>query len=183
MKKTLFVLVLLVAFSGLAMAQGVEKGQREVNFAFGYFDAKISDVSTKAFTLVGQAGWFVTDNLVVGGQLGYINAKMDVDDSDLKATAWMIGPYVQWHFMPKQKWTPFVGFAYNQLHAKGERNGDESDNLLKNRWELQAGIKYYPVKNVGITAGVSYGKIKMNEDLTDDNMKVWSLTSGLIFVF
>ncbi len=179
--------VLLFATCGGAAAQGIEKGQIEFSFSLGYFDLDVGNVNASAWLVLGQAAYAVTDRLEVGGLGGYVNLDGTLDDENGTISAWMIGPVVQFNFMPKQKWTPFVGASYAILHGSAEAGKQDTGNLLDSRWSLDAGIKYYPVEHVGIVTAVSYGKIAIEEgnlDFTDpEDITLWMVSSGISLRF
>jgi hypothetical protein len=100
MKKILCVLI----FSGISTfsySQFIKKGSVIGGGSFDFQTAKYKDSDSKSysFSLIPWAGYLVSDNLVVGGNLEFQNSGSKTSSSDYKSNSnsILIGPFVRYY--------------------------------------------------------------------------------------
>ncbi|PWS31326.1 outer membrane beta-barrel protein [Pedobacter paludis] len=146
MKKVLLSLLMVVGIGFVANAQ-TEKG----SWMVGAQAANINYNTTSevfSFSLSPQAGYFVKDNLAIGGKLS-----LDiVSASGSTATSWGIGPFVRGYFGGTEKAKFFAegnvglgGISYSGASSTAYNLG------------ATVGYAYFITKNVGLETGLGYG--------------------------
>jgi outer membrane protein len=160
MKKVLLSAVALLAF-GFANAQeeksngGFSKGDVFVTgaFTFGSSNDKDSDVKTNSFEIAPQVGYFLTENIAIGGKLGFASMKEEtsgVDTEDMSGLT--LGAFGRYYFTPANQFSLFanLGLDYSSMKDKladAKLNGFQAG--------LGAGMNYFVSSNFSIEAGVA----------------------------
>jgi outer membrane protein len=160
MKKVLLSAVALLAF-GFANAQeeksngGFSKGDVFVTgaFTFGSTNDKDSDVKTNSFEIAPQVGYFLTENIAIGGKLGFASMKEEtsgVDTEDMSGLT--LGAFGRYYFTPANQFSLFanLGLDYSSMKDKladAKLNGFQAG--------LGAGMNYFVSSNFSIEAGVA----------------------------
>lgn len=160
MKKVLLSAVALLAF-GFANAQeeksngGFSKGDVFVTgaFTFGSSNDKDNDVKTNAFEIAPQVGYFLTENIAIGGKLGFGSFKVEdtgVDVVDMSGLT--LGAFGRYYFTPANQFSLFanLGLDYSSMKDKladAKVNGIDAG--------LGFGMNYFVSSNFSIEAGVA----------------------------
>ncbi|NHM04606.1 outer membrane beta-barrel protein [Flavobacterium celericrescens] len=161
MKKVLFSAVALLAF-GFANAQeeskgngGFSKGDVFVTgaFTFGSTNDKDSDVKTNGFEIAPKVGYFLTENIAIGGKIGYSSMKEESSGVDTEDMAGLtVGAFGRYYFTPANQFSLFanLGLDYSSMENKladSKVNGFDAG--------LGAGLNYFVSSNFSIEAGVA----------------------------
>ncbi len=171
MKKWIVAVAVMVALcSGAAWAQGLEKGNTEVQFALDF--TKQTDVA-KRFDVLASAGYLFTDHIEGGASINY--TRVSPETPGPTASQGSIGVMGAWNFSPRQVMTPYVAVQILPIFLGGSR---DTANWA---WELSAGLKYYPYHNAGYTANIFYGKTHLKGG--GDTAGEYGLRAGLLFKF
>ena len=159
MKKVLLSAVALLAF-GFANAQeeekgngGFSKGSMFVSGAFSIDSEKTGDAKSSDFEIAPKFGYFVTDNIAIGGKLGYTSMKeenaagVEIQD-DVKFT---VGAFGRYYFTPASQFSLYgqFGFDYSTVEDKLSVV-DSKENEIDVR--LGLGLSYFLNKNWAIEA-------------------------------
>jgi outer membrane protein len=169
MKKVLFSAVALLAF-GFANAQeeksangGFSKGDVFVTGAFLLGSEKTGDAKSSSFEIAPQLGYFLTENIAIGGKLGYKTEKAEnaagVETTDKSGFA--VGGFGRYYFTPASQFSLFanLGLDYSSM-----------DNKLADFQEaefglgLGAGLNYFVSSNFSIEAGVAVLSYTSNDN-------------------
>ena len=158
MKKVLLSAVALLAF-GFANAQeeksngGFSKGDVFVTGAFLLNSEKTGDEKSSSFEIAPQVGYFLTENIAIGGKLGYKTEKAEnaagVETTDKAGFA--VGGFGRYYFTPANQFSLFanLGLDYSSM-----------DNKLADVQEaefglgLGAGLNYFVSSNFSLEAGL-----------------------------
>ena len=169
MKKVLLSAVALLAF-GFANAQEEEKGNGNGGFskgsmfisgAFSIESESTDDVKSSGFEIAPKFGFFVTDNIAIGGKLGYESMKADngfVDTTD--RTALTVGAFGRYYMTPASQFSLFGEFGVDytswdnkladvQENEIGVGLGLGLSYFLNNNWAIEAtwaGLRYETTK-------------------------------------
>ena len=160
MKKVLLSAVALLAF-GFANAQeeksngGFSKGDVFVTgaFTFGSTNDKDDEVKTNGFEIAPKIGYFLTENIAIGGKIGFSSSKTEdtgVDTKDLSGLT--LGAFGRYYFTPANQFSLFanLGLDYSSMKDKladAKLNGFQAG--------LGAGMNYFVSSNFSIEAGVA----------------------------
>jgi hypothetical protein len=135
MKRSLMVLALLGGLLGGVATASVQKGDTELDALGGFitenFDSDVGGGDFDLFFLSASIGYFLTDNVRVGGSVAYANV-----DNGLSLDVWAIGGSAKYHFMPTNQWVPYVG---GQVFYASLSDGGDADGIL---WGPVAGLRY-----------------------------------------
>jgi outer membrane protein len=158
MKKVLLSAVALLAF-GFANAQeekaneGFAKGDIFVTGAFTLGSEKTGDVKSSSFEIAPQVGFFLTENIAIGGKLGYASMKAENALGDTQDEAGLtVGAFGRYYFTPASKFSLFaqLGLDYSSMDDKLADAQTAELGL-----GLGAGMNYFVSPNFSIEAGVA----------------------------
>ncbi len=133
MKRGLILLsVIGLALAGAANAS-VQQGDTELDL-LGGFETLNGEANNDVDNIFveGRLGYFVSDNIQVG-VLGAVDwAEEEVAGGDDEVTAYSVGGFANYHFMPTNQWVPYVGgrIAYSFAETEfADGTDDEFDGL------------------------------------------------------
>ena len=159
MKKVLFSAVALLAF-GFVNAQeksngGFSKGDAFVSgaFTFGSTNDKDTKVKTNGFEIAPQVGYFLTENIAIGGKLGFGSMKEEtngVDTEDMSGLT--LGAFGRYYFTPANQFSLFANLGLDYSSMK-DKLADSKVNGFNAG--LGAGMNYFVSSNFSIEAGVA----------------------------
>ncbi|RZL41863.1 MAG: porin family protein [Pedobacter sp.] len=169
MKKVILSALAVMTF-GFANAQeatgngGFSKGSMFLSGAFSLESSKTGESKTSGFEIEPRFGYFVTDNIAIGGKLGYASSKAEtagVDTAD--NTALTIGAFGRYYFTPASQFSLFgqAGLDYSSIENKladaksneiGVNVGLGLSYFVSNDWAIEAtwaGLGYTSNDNGG----------------------------------
>ena len=170
MKKIILTAVALLAF-GFANAQeegkgngGFAKGDVFVSGAFSIGSEKTGDDKSNGFEIEPKVGYFVTENIAIGGKLGFASYKAEDtfgDTDDLSALT--VGAFGRYYMTPASQFSLFgqLGFDYSTIDDKladvqenefGLNLGLGLSYFVSNNWSIEAtwaGLGYTSNDNGG----------------------------------
>jgi outer membrane protein len=160
MKKVLLSAVALLAF-GFANAQeeeksangGFSKGDLFVTGAVTFGSEKTGDAKSNSFEVAPQVGYFLTENIAIGGKLGFSSQKADNGSFDTVDNAgFTVGAFGRYYFTPANQFSLFgqLGLDYSSMDNK---LADFKYNVIDAG--LGFGMNYFVSSNFSIEAGVA----------------------------
>lgn len=126
MKKVILSALAVMTF-GFANAQegngngGFSKGSMFVSGAFSIESSKTGESKTSGFEIEPKFGYFVTENIAIGGKLGYASSKAEAAGVDTEDnTALTIGAFGRYYFTPASQFSLFgqAGLDYSSVENK-----------------------------------------------------------------
>jgi opacity protein-like surface antigen len=126
MKKIVLSMVAILAF-GFANAQesstgkGFAKGNIFVSGSVGITSEKTGDDKSSGFEIEPKVGFFVTDNIAIGGKLGYASLKSENAITDTEDQARLtVGAFGRYYFTPASDFSLFgeLGVDYSSIEDK-----------------------------------------------------------------
>jgi opacity protein-like surface antigen len=169
MKKVILSALAVMTF-GFANAQegngngGFSKGSMFVSGAFSIESSKTGESKTSGFEIEPKFGYFVTENIAIGGKLGYASSKAEAAGVDTEDnTALTIGAFGRYYFTPASQFSLFgqAGLDYSSVEnkltdAKGNEIGINVglglSYFVSNDWAIEAtwaGLGYTTNDNGG----------------------------------
>lgn len=152
MKKLLLTAAAVFAF-GFANAQegGFAKGDIFVSGAFGISSEKTGDAKSSEFEIEPKIGFFVTENIAVGGKLGYKtnNAENAAGIKTTDEAALTVGAFGRYFITPASKFSLFgqLGVDYSSIDDKLDDEQEKEIGI-----NLGLGLNYFVSKNFSIEA-------------------------------
>lgn len=183
MKKVLLSALAILAF-GLANAQeekstngGFSKGDVFVSGAITFGSDKTGDYKENSFEIAPQVGYFLTENIAIGGKLGFSSYKEENNGEDWSdESGFTFGAFGRYYFTPANQFSLFaqLGVDYSSLEDKLSNNYKESEL----GFGLGAGLNYFVSSNFSIEAGVAVLGYSSNDNGGDGADKTNTLSFG-----
>ncbi len=161
MKKVILSLAAVFAF-GFANAQdknsneGFSKGDVFVSGSFGFGSTKTGDNKDSSFNFSPVAGYFLTENIAVGVELGIGTTKNDNGGNgttstftETKTNSFGGGVYGRYYFAPASKFSPFANLGFGFGSTK--RTTDSKLGSISTSTETKG-----KTMNVGLGLGFNY---------------------------
>lgn len=166
MKKVLLSAVAILGFT-FANAQeeattsngGFAQGDVFITGSFGITSSKAYDMNTgdllktNGFAISPKVGYFVTENIAIGGKLGYGAAKVEVDGvpGESKVNELTLGAFGRYYFTPANQFSLFGDLGVDYMST----NYDSMD-LKRNGINagLGLGMNYFVSSNFSLEAGI-----------------------------
>lgn len=158
MKKVLLSAVALLAF-GFANAQeekstngGFSKGDVFVTGAVTLSSTSMDEDKSSSFEIAPQVGYFLTENIAIGGKIGYSSEKAENAFGDTEDMAgFTVGAFGRYYFTPASQFSLFgqLGLDYASMEDK---LADYKVNAIGAG--LGFGMNYFVSSNFSIEAGV-----------------------------
>jgi hypothetical protein len=126
MKKVLLSAFAVLAF-GFANAQeekgngGFAKGDLFVSGAVTLGSTKAGDDKTSGFEIEPKIGYFISENIAIGGKLGYVSTKAEDATGDTEdQSGFTVGGFGRYYFAPASQFSLFaeLGVNYSSLEDK-----------------------------------------------------------------
>ena len=175
MKKVLLSAVALLAF-GFANAQeeeksangGFSKGDMFISGSFGINSFKQDEFKSSEFSIAPSFNYFVTENISVGGKIGYASASDAVIDSfegeelPYASTAdynrLTIGAMGRYYFTPASQFSLFgqlgLDYGISTITKFDEMDIDEGNKVNSLNIGLGLGMNYFVSSNFSLEAGI-----------------------------
>ena len=159
MKKVILTVVALFAF-GFANAQdeklnsseGFSNGDVFVSGSLSFGSIKTGDFKTNSFEIAPKLGFFVSDNIALGGKLGYNSTtQTDFPDPDIKFSEFSIGAFGRYYATPASKFSVFGELGFDFVTGKVEQGSDE---MKRDGFDIAVGpgISYFLSQNFAMEA-------------------------------
>lgn len=157
MKKS--ILIVAIAVLGLsANAQeettndGFSKGDVFISGSIGYDSQETGPFKTSTFEIAPRAGYFVSESIAVGLQIGYLSTKSenfsgDVEDFSVLA----LGAFGRYYFSPSKRFSLFGQLGINYLTAEDNLSGGKADGF---GFALAPGISYFVSEHFALEATI-----------------------------
>ena len=157
MKKVLLSAVALLAF-GFANAQeeekgngGFSKGSMFVSGAVSIGSDKTGDDKSSGFEIEPRFGYFVSDNIAIGGKLGYRSDKAEdafLGDTQDEARL-TVGAFGRYYFTPASQFSLFGQLGLDYSSVDNKLNDVKENEIGVN---LGLGLSYFVSKNWALEA-------------------------------
>ncbi|SHI47437.1 autotransporter domain-containing protein [Flavobacterium haoranii] len=167
MKKVLLSAVAILGFT-FANAQeeattsngGFAQGDVFVSGALTLNSSKTGDFKMNSFVVAPKVGYFVTENIAIGGMLAYSNDKVELGNSATNS-GFGVGAFGRYYFTPANQFSLFAELAANYMTYDNEFGVDYDGSLYAADYKnnvfgvnLGAGMNYFVSPNFSLEAGV-----------------------------
>jgi outer membrane protein len=174
MKKTIIFLLCIISMSA-AKAQ-TAAGNMMAGGSFKYTSYSYNGGDNKRNTIVFSPsfGYFISDNLAIGGEIGLESTTEDVGAENLKSSLFGIGPFVRYYkFTGNEKFAFFgqAGFAYAAGKRELAGGGDVKRSVFA--FDVSPGFSYFFTEHWALDFSLSLLTIQSedpNKDADDDNV-------------
>ena len=143
--KKLFLFAALALFAFNVNAQdedndsngyGWSKGDIYISGSVGIMSTSFGDAKDNGFTFMPQVGFLVSDNVAIGGQLGFMsnNSEDTGGNTVSESNTFMVGAYGKYLFTPEDRFTTYLGAGLNYMSEK-----DKISDVTYDGFEIGAG--------------------------------------------
>lgn len=143
MKKVILAAIAVMGF-GFANAQttGFAKGDAFISGALTLGSEKTGDVKTSTFEIEPRVGYFVTENIAIGGKLGYKTVKDATD-------AFTVGAFGRYYFTPASQFSVFGQAGLDFTNTKFKAADAKANEFGAN---IGLGLSYFLSNHFAIEA-------------------------------
>ncbi len=186
MKKTFFtLLVMMMAFGAFAQYQ---QGRMLVGGTVGFSTTKdkskaggttVTHGTNTDFSIAPQFGYFVIDNLAVGGNLDISLSKYNPEndnDTESTTTSLAIAPFVR-YYLPQNIFFHGQFGVGTGKYKETEGNVSQEQKFSTSQWQLAVGYAAFLTDNVAVEPMIGYGST--TRKYKDTNPEFKDLTPGL----
>lgn len=144
--------------------KGFSNGDVFISGAVGFGTTSTGDLSESEFTIAPRVGFFVSDNIAIGVELGYVSSTSDVATFDpiigetsyeLKNNTFAIGGFGRYYATPASDFSIFGQLSIAYATSKSEAADlDGSSEFKANGFNfgLAPGISYFVSDNLALEA-------------------------------
>lgn len=149
---------MIVAVCG-SLYTGSVSGQTEKGdwLVGGLLDLNTAKNST-TFNFSPNAGYFLVDNLAIGGNLVFAYDKL----GDLKVTTFGIGPFVRYYFTDDKVRPFFAGDMTFEKRKFETTQGSNTEDAFS--WFLGGGAAFFINENVAVDGIIGYSHSKVSDE-------------------
>ncbi|WP_103068318.1 outer membrane beta-barrel protein [Aquimarina sediminis] len=178
MKKILITAVALVSFA-TAIAQdentteGFAKGDIFVSGSVGFNSQKHADDKLSSFEITPSVGYFISENITIGGRIGFESTKVEGDSFETdflstpgKSSTFSIGAFGRYYTTPANKFSIFGELAANYLSTKVDPDATTTDTTIDGFGiGLSPGVSYFLSSNFALEA--TWGALQYSTSKAD----------------
>jgi opacity protein-like surface antigen len=205
MKKIILSAIALVAF-GFANAQdattatggkGFANGDVFISGSVGFSSSSTGDFKSNSFNITPMVGFFVSDNIAIGGMIGYASSTQDefdgLDIFEVKENTFSVGAFGRYYTTPSSDFSFFgeLGIAY--ATSKQEVEGVDGESKTNGfGFALSPGVSYFISNNFALEASIgalSYTSAKPDADGAESTdtfgleLNLTDIQLGLVYKF
>lgn len=154
---------------------GFSNGDMFLTGSLGYSSSKTGEFKSNEFTISARFGYFVTNNIVIGPQLSYMDGTSNEFDPiiggpvDVDTSAFEAGAFGRYYFTPSRNFSFFGQLEVAYATAKSETGfGEFKANGFG--FELAPGISYFVSDHIAFEAtfgALGYNTVKPDVDGAD----------------
>jgi outer membrane protein len=180
-KAILVVLSCLIGFTGFGQ---IIKGTKAIGGGLSYSSTIQpgylgEDDSDSSFEIIPGIGYFVSDGLLIGINLGYSYGKTTAFGGDTKSSGFAVGPLVR-YYKPTSNENFAIYGQFSFLYGSGKEtdsNNQETKTsaidiaispgfvyFLNNHWAVELGFR-----------GIGYSSSDPDKDIDNDNVKTFDI--------
>jgi len=133
------------------------------NVGFSSFKNRDTDLKATEFRIIPEAGYFISDHIALGLELGYLNVNIEAIDTvngitgviDQEANSFLAGVYSRYYFTPQKVFSFFGSLGLDYIDSKQEQLGGNTDiEIDVFRVGLDTGINYFLSNSFALTTTI-----------------------------
>lgn len=147
-------------------------------------DIQNGETRNTSFGLRPRVGYFIINDLAIGGEVAFSTSKAKNDDLNFEATgtSFSFAPFVRYYFTEgiiKPFLQGSVGIGFSNSKTEGDFGENESKNSIFN-YGFDGGVTFFLNKSISIDTGIGYAYSSSKaRDNNDDNVRF--VNSGFFF--
>ncbi|GAA4883030.1 hypothetical protein GCM10023311_01430 [Flaviramulus aquimarinus] len=169
---------------------GFSQGNIYASGSLNFNSSKTGDFKDNSFNFIPCVGFFVSDNVAVGAQLGIGSSKSENGSSTISEfSTFAVGAYAKYYFTPAEQFSFFGRFGVNYESAKNKISDVKADGFA---FELNPGLNYFLSECIAIHAtfgALGYSSFKQDTPGAEStnnfglNLDLKDIGFGVIVVF
>ena len=201
MKKFMFSMIALASFMAVQAQEeeggkGFAKGDVFASGSLGYSSQKTGEEKYNQFNVIPRVGYFVSDNVAIGAQLGYGNSKATyytgMEWDERTTNSFSAGAFARYYATPGNTFSFFGQLQANYSTSKTEYEGGGEDKRNGFDVGVAPGISYFISDHIALetTFGVlSYATSKPDADGAEStntfnlNLNLSNVVFGIVYKF
>lgn len=200
MKKAFFTLAALAVVSFTQAQQtdtvgGFSKGDAFISGNVSYGTQKTDDFKQSSFTVAPMVGYFVSNNIAIGGSVAYTSGKNEGGSTETTSNSLNIGAFGRYYFMPSNQFSVFAQLQAGYLTRKNETEGGSfSEEYKENGFAagFGPGVNYWLSDKFALETFVGFINYSSTEPDVDNaeatnrfniGLNLSNVTFGLIYKF
>lgn len=154
MKRIFLAAIAVMGFTfANAQTTGFSKGNTFISGALSISSDKTGDAKSNGFEIEPKVGYFLTENIALGGKLGFRSDKFENDSKD---NAFTVGAFGRYYFTPASQFSVFGQLGLDYTGHKYKPGNGKSNELGAG---LGLGLSYFLSNHFAIEAtwaGLNY---------------------------
>lgn len=147
MKKIILAAIAVMGFTfANAQTTGFSKGSTFISGAVSISSDKTGDAKTNGFEIEPRVGYFVSENIALGGKLGFSSDKFE---SGAKENAFTVGAFGRYYFTPASQFSVFAQLGVDYTSHKLKPSDVKSNEFGVG---LGLGLSYFLSNHFAIEA-------------------------------
>jgi opacity protein-like surface antigen len=159
---------------------GFKAGDVFVTGSIGIGSESTGDDKTNSFNISPKVGYFLMENIAVGGALGYTSGKTESPGiPDVKTSEFSIGAFGRYYVTPASSFSIFGEVGVDYIHSKIEAATEDNSNAF--RIGLAPGVNYFVSEHFALEAKFGILSYRTDKPDADGVEKTDSFNFGLNF--
>lgn len=198
MKKLLTVSAMLIlGFANAQMTKGdwvisgnTGLGFNNTNSFTKVQGVKYGEVKTSSFSVTPSVGYFVTDGLAVGIDLGFNSISTKENSNKTTVSSFSVMPTATYYFKTGSKFIPFlgagIGYSTNKLKYDFDSSSIDPLLLLETEtvtdglaWKLKGGVTYMATQSLGLNLGLGFDQFYTKDTYSNVEYKTSTNNFGV----
>lgn len=148
--------ILVAALAVLGLSANAQEADNNGGFAkddlfisgsVGYSSESTGDIKNNQFEITPRLGYFVSENIAVGLQLGYQSVKDETPTGDTESSTFNVGAFGRYYFMPASKFSLFGQLGVDYMSTDYDAYKESGFGVA-----LAPGISYFVSNNFALEA-------------------------------
>lgn len=158
MKKLIFTAVAVFGFISLQaqenqLNEGFSKGDVFTTGSFGFSSSKQGNVKSTNINFSPSVGYFLTENVALGGRLNFSNNKVEATLGEFNSSGFGAEVFGRYYFTPASKFSVFGELAAGIGNSKNEDAFGNENKTKSYGINAGLGLHYFLNSNFAIQAG------------------------------
>ncbi len=187
MRKQILVALALfpvVAYAEITPGTLEVSGNSSLGFNAGTIDVKSGQsTDTTDFGFAANGLYYLTPNIGLGVTVDYSNSTTKSAGVEHGLSTLLFGPAVAVDYPVAQQLSLFGRGMFGYASSKYTETGSPDVTPSGFGFGLEAGVKYFPVKNFSLDAGIGYDWVRLKEDPVEVTNSGFGVNVGLSVYF
>lgn len=160
-----------------AGGKGFANGDIFISGSLNVSSTKDGDLKTSSFGIMPKVGFFVADDIAIGGQVGFMTSK---DEAENKTNTFNVGAFGRWYGTPASDFSFFAELGVNYRNSKFTDDATDTDTKSSGFGiALSPGVSYFISSNFAMEASIAALTYDSNKPDEGDSATSFGLNANL----